>query len=437
MKTYHSFHWLIKLFTLACLLGACTPAAATTPTAIDCADAAPFAPGCLDQPRPPELAADVDFIGIIPAGPVSAAAWSPDGSRLAYAVRNPKANGFQGLEVRSRPDFRLEGRWAAPGIFDLTWMPGGRAVLFFFDRGDTSSIGMARIGESGWSDLLTGEEAVLAVSQGKHFVDWLGKDTLAFQVHCGTGCETLYSLDVTGRDLCPLVNAWESDAPYANVFATVYHFGPNQRWLAANNWGTGLSRALALGRPGPVEPVDLSQLLDTSYTDAQSWAGDSLAIIAYPPGGPDAWESPPRPNLHVWDVSTGTTRLVAEGAFRVAFAPTGDRLAAFFVGEPGASSVDLGLLSWPEGELSATHPVDVEVVTELPADWMLPAPVWSPDGSALAFRSGEELSTMNRDGRVWPVLTSKIATWADWGGDGDLALLVDEQLWLLQVAFDE
>ena len=179
----------------------------------------------------------MEFIGVLPAGPVTVAAWSPDGTRLAYAVTNAEADGSQGLEVRSLPNFGLEEHWPVRGIItDLTWTPDGQTVLFVFDRGDTSSIGMARLGESGWRDLLPGEKAVLAVSLGKNFVDWLGETVLAFWVHCDTGCETLYTLDITAGDLHSLVNAWGSpDAPYADVSATDYLFSPDHYWRSVKS----------------------------------------------------------------------------------------------------------------------------------------------------------------------------------------------------------
>ena len=433
--------------TLPTPMGCPTLALAPGTTAeIDCADVAPFAPGCLDQSRPPGLAPDVALVGIIPAGPVRVAAWSPDGTHLAYAVANPETGAFQGLEVRSLPDFCLEGRWVIPGIFDLTWTPGARAVLFVFDRGDTSSIGLARLGEADWHDLLPGGKAVLAVSLGKNFVDWLGEDILAFRVHCGTGCETLYALDIATGKLTPLVNEWSSpDAPYANVFATVYLFSPDQRWLAATSWGRGLPEAMVLEWPGPAKALNLSLRLNTQGTEAQSWADGSLAFIAYPPGDPDTWVSPPRPDLYVWDADTGATSRVASGAFRAIFAPTGDGLAVLFVGEPRVneqgriesegSTLHLGLFNWPEGELLAVQPVSTKGVSN-PFDlWHLPTPVWSPQGKALAFQpAGGGLALMSRDGDVWPVLTGKIVNWIDWGTGGNLALLVDKQIWLVQPA---
>jgi hypothetical protein len=422
-----------------------TPAvAAGTTVDIDCADVVPFALGCLDQPRPPGLAPDIAFVGILPAGPVQVAAWSPDRTRLAYAVVNPESGAFQGLEVRSLPDFRLEGRWAAPGIFNLTWTPDGRAILFIFNRGDTSSIGMARLSEPDWRDLLPGGKAILAVSLSKNFVNWLGENVLAFGVGCGTGCETLYSLDIATSDLRPLVNAWgEPDAPYADLFATVYLFSPDQRWLAATSWGRGLPEAMVLEWPGPTEPLDLSAHLDSRYTEAQSWMGSSLAFVAYPFGEPDNWPLPLQPDLYIWDGDTGVMRLVASNAFRAVFAPTGDRLAVLFVGEPRGSEEGriesegsiphLGLLRWPEGELLVAHLVSAKGVSNASDLWCLPTPIWSPQGKALAFQpAGGGLALMNRNGHEWPMLTGKSVDWVGWGASGNLALLVGEQIWLVR-----
>lgn len=422
-----------------------TPSVAPGTTApIDCADVAPLAPGCLDQARPSQLASEVEFIGMIPGSPITVAAWSPDGTHLAYAVTNPEVDGFQGLEVRSLPDFRLEGRWSVPGIFgDLIWTPDGRGVLFVFDRGDTTSIGLARLGEAEWHDLLPGGKAVLAVSLGKNFVDWLDENLLAFRVHCGTGCETLYSLDIATGDLHPLVNAWgEPDAPYADVFATLYLFSPDQRWLAATSWGRGLPEAVVLEWPGPAEPLDLAARLDSRYTEAQSWMGGLLAFIAYPPGDPDNWPLPLQPDLYIWDGETGVMRRLASGAFRAAFSPNCDRLSVLFVGEPRTneegqietegSKPHLGLLDWPAGRLLATYPVSTKAISDLFDLWRLPSPVWARHGRVLAFQPAEGgLALMSQAGDVWPILTGKVVNWVDWGG-GNLALLLDEEIWLVR-----
>lgn len=413
---------------------------------MDCADVRPFAPGCLDQPRPDALAPDVSFVGIVPAaGPITAAAWSPDGTRLAYAVVNSETATWQGLEVRGLPDFRLEGRWSVSGVFDLTWSTDGHAVLFVFDRGATSSIGLARLGESDWRDLLPGEKAVLAVSLGKNFVDWLDEGTLAFRVHCGTGCEALYGLDIATGELSPLVNA--GDVPYADVFASCYLFSPDHRWLAATSWGTGGPMAMVLEWPGPAEPLDLSDLLGTSYTEAQSWTNGSLAFVAYPPGEPDTWPLPPQTEIYVWDTETTAPRRLATGGFRAAFAPTRDRLAVLFVGEPrvgeegrvesDGSALHLGLLSWPGGQLLATHLVSTKRVSDVFDLWRLPTPVWSRSGDALAFQPvGGGLALMDQDGCVRSILVGELVDWIGWGADGHLALLVDEELWLVRPSFE-
>lgn len=414
-----------------------------TTVEVDCTDVAPFAPGCLDQPRPPELGPDVEFIGILPAGPAIMAAWSPDGTHLAYAVVNP--DGWSGVEIRQGPEFGLVGRWEADFVSDLTWTPDGLAVLFVFERGDTSSIGLVRLGETGWHDLLPGDKAHLAVSLGKSFVDWLSENVLAFRVHCGTGCETLYALDITTGKLSPLVNSWGSpDALYADVFATVYLFSPDQRWVAAISWGAGLPRAMVLEWPGPAEPFDISAHLDNRYTEAQSWTDRSLAFVAYPTGEPDSWPLPPRPDLYIWDANTGAMRRVASSALRAVFGPTGDRLAVLFVGRPwvdeegrvesDGSVAHLGLLNWPEGQLLTVQPVSAEGVGDVFDMWRLPTPIWSPDGEQLIYWGEDDnLWIMRWDGTNQQRLTDGLdIVEAVWSPEGSrLAITTYDQLWII------
>jgi len=64
--------------------------------------------------------------------------------------------------------------------------------------------------------------------------------------------------------------------------------------------------------------------------------------------------------------------------------------------------------------------------------WRLPTPIWARLGRALAFQPAEGgLALMTRDGDVWPILTGKVVNWVDWGG-GHLALLLDEEIWLVR-----
>lgn len=414
-----------------------TPTDTPTVTSQHCTNVAPFAQGCLDQPPPSELAPEVKFIGILPAGPVTVAAWSPDGTRMAYSVVDP--HGWSGVEVRQAPQFGLLGRWEASYVSDLTWSPDGQAVLFVFDRGDTSSIGQARIGETDWRDLLLGDRALLAVSASKSLEDWLDDHVLAFGVPCGTGCKALYALDLATGSLSPLLSSQPSVGAF---YASEYLFSSNHRWLAAVAWSTGLPRTMVVQWPDPGQPLDLSRLLDGRYTAAQSWTGDSLALIAYPPKEPSEWPVPPQPDLYVWDAAAEVMRQVACAAAGARFSPDGDLLGVLFVGEPQendsawvpaeGSTPHLAILSWPEGRLLAAHPASSEGLNNVVGLWLLPTLTWSPNSKVLALQGTESsLAMTSEDGNAWPVLKDRMVRWAGWGGD-ILALLVAEELWLVR-----
>lgn len=376
----------------------------------------------------------------IPAEPVEIAAWSPDGTHLAYYVAGSVDGAFRGIEVRSIPDLRLEGRWSFTNVLDLTWTPGGDAILFVFDRGDTSSIGMARLGEDDWEDLLPGEKAHLAVSLGKAFVDWLDGETLAFRVHSGAGSESLYSLNIATGELRPLVNVWGSEVgtqcavppPYPDVFGTFYLFSPDRRWLAVTSWGMGVPHARVLKWPGPAEPLELSSLADTPLTEALSWTTDTLAFVGFPADAPE--REHPTPGLYALDIRTGAVQPVMDGAFRAAFSPAGDRLAVLLLEESGSNVfVAFGLLTWPEGELLARHPASSMRITGFWDLWSppLPALVWSPDGNVVGFKSATGgIVLVDREGRSRSVDGTETVKWFGWSADGRLALLRGKKLWV-------
>jgi len=437
----------------------------------ECARTAPFAEGCLGVERPADLPEGVEITGILPETGVGAVAFSPDGNYLAYAI-SVAAPSSQGIIVRSLPDFAITASWSVPGVDTLFWTPDGAAVLFTFDRGDYSTgIGLARIGEEQWRDLLPAGQ--MTVSDAKSFEGWVdrGGETpplLAFSVGCGTGCRSLYSLDIGSGALAPLVGVPDQEGGYTQVFGTTYEFSPGiagevdggggetplsaggetPPLLAVTNWGSGLPQASVLPWPGPGEPISLGAEVGTNYTDALDWGGSELAFLAYPAGDPSTWEAQPQLTLYVWDSETGTSLSVAEGAMNAAFSPQADLLAVLFAGEPRQSPDGLvraepaepfpnpyvGLVSWPEGTLLASHKLSEQDIVGVFAMGTLPAPVWSPYGQAVLLRPQDDaLALMRRDGTFQPVLSAdeEGTVPASWG-QGYLAFVEDQQVWVVR-----
>lgn len=413
-----------------------------------CTDVEPFAPGCLDQQAPAALQSAVEFVGIVPGiDDATAVAWSPDGQKLAYAWR-AESDAAEGVAVRSLPNFSLEGRWQVSGVSDLMWAPGGQRLLFIFDRDVTTSIGLARLGQEDWRDMLPGEKAQLAVSGGKNFVSWPSEDQLAFKVHCGTGCETLYTLELAGGELNQLAVLGQLEA-----FGTEYLFSADHSWLAINDWGRGIPFARVLPWSASGEPIDLSPRFDGRPTAGRSWHAGKLAFVTYPSDDPNQWSDVPAPELYIWNSETKETQRVASGVIGASFSPAGDRVAALFVSEPTMNDAGfavargttphLGLLSWPKGEIIGISPVSDENITPpdlLDSGRYLPVLAWSPQGETVAFSfDNGNLALMQRDGLVETVVNGTFVSWAGWGADGHLAMLAgeeqfrDREIWLVQI----
>ncbi len=408
----------------------------------DCMDIAPFAPECPDQSLPPRLVSTITFTSAFSSGPVNLFTWSPNGSCLAYGVDNDREDQ---VHIRCQPDFRLANHWSLiswpvtglPTWSGLVWSSDSRAVLFIFNRNDASSIGLARLGESGWKDLLPGEKARMGVNRWKNFQDWLSETTLAFTHSCGTGCSELHLLDVDSGDLLPVPQAGEYR------IASRYLFSPDRRWVAGNIALRAFPEAFVKEWPGPGKSVYFSSLFHTENSEVEFWDKDSLGVIVYPPGRWQDWKSLPHPDLYLWKASTGQVRLVARGAYRAVVAPTGDRLAVLFFGEPqsraglveaAGSRPYLGLLDWPSGYLLAAFPVGNEGFSKIKSVPPLPGPFWSPDGKWLAFPlySGGA-SLVDRNGNARSVLSTRQVEWMEWGGNGYLAMLVDGSVQLVRV----
>jgi hypothetical protein len=141
------------------------------------------------------------------------------------------------VAVRTWPDYALLAHWDVPAAFDLSWAPGGDALAVVYDRGDDSSIAYVRLDEETWSDLMPGSRAGLAMNESKAVEDWLDAHTLVFRVGGGTGCGSLYSLDVATMALSPLVNVAGTaglevgEPAYGEQVGTRYLFSDDgRRW---------------------------------------------------------------------------------------------------------------------------------------------------------------------------------------------------------------
>ncbi len=404
----------------------------------------PSAPPAADWPgpsRPPELASEITLTGVLSS--VGEIAWNPAGTCLAYAVDGVESDQVQ---VRCQPDFCLSGRWSLEDRqphTSLLWTPDGQAVLFIFWRSArVSSIGLGRMGETEWQDLLPGEKAQMGVNGSKDLVGWLDETTLLFTHGAGTASCEPHLLDVTTGQLLPLPKGWPVLAPF-------YFFSPDNRWVAANGYGLVFPQAFLWEWPKPAEAIRFSDQFGVVHSEAHFWIGNSLAVTVFPPGGEREWTTLPHPTLYLWDTASGDARPVAQGVYGASLAPPNDRLAVIFLGEPyvGEPVVEtsgnlpyLGILDWPGGQLLAIYPLGSEEYSTLRSIPPVLGPVWSLDGRWLAFSPYTGgLLLMDREGGIQPIFDRGDFNWTDgetrlrWGSSGYLALVLDHRLWLLQV----
>ncbi len=224
------------------------------------------------------------------------------------------------------------------------------------------------------------------------------------------------------------------------------------------DWTAGLPYARVLAWPGPADPLDLSQRLEGRYTEALAWSGNDLLFTAYPPGEPETWESAADTGLYVWNALTGAIQPLIAGAFWAEISPDGSRLAAHLAGAPqveptaaapatatlaageaGVLTVTgrvpyVALFSWPERTLLAAEPAsDREVANILDFIYTL-QPSFSPDDAYLAYQpAGGGVALLDDEGRVRPLVTGQLVDDMAWGGDRDLVIYAQQQLWVLRL----
>ena len=253
-------------------------------------------------------------------------------------------------------------------------------------------------------------------------------------------CFKSFALDLPTGELTNLNNSWST--PDGGVIGIRYLFSADRSWFAATDYQAFELRSVVGRWDQREEMASLAAGLDTLYTVPQFWSGHSLAFLAYPPGEGKDWPEGYRLDLYLLNAETGEQRLLARGATNAFLDPTGSRVAVFMAGSPrvgadGVASAEgdalhLALFSWPELQLLGSCPVACKGrMGDYDSDCLMPT--WSRDGTHLVFApAAGSLASMDREGKMEPILTGRRAQRATWGADGILALLVDGRIWLVR-----
>jgi len=282
------------------------------------------------------------FFTTLGAGLYNGADWSPDGRSVAFAL--------DGVLYRADgprfPRYVREPLIAEPLEFPARtpkWSPDGGRIAFVSrhqgrfddDSLDSLTIYMVNADGTGVQDLLPGTAADLAPTDSKGLQGWLDNDTVLFDQGCGTACQQPYLLHVETGEVEPVVRVTNATTgAESGILGTVYHYSPDQRWIAVENLGRNSSlvlydreeRALLdLAAPTPSAP-DTGGLIGP-WQQFDSWAADSGTFL-YELSGVRSDASPVPPySLHLYDLSTREDRVLAEVGRHGAFSADGSRVA--------------------------------------------------------------------------------------------------------------
>ncbi len=388
----------------------------------------------------PILAEGALLLDTLAPGRVYAAAWNPDGTRLAYAYHNSdRTNSLEITAIQRPSDGSLVAGWAGFTGDYITWTPDGSQILSFgFNAPEDQFISLIGPEESEWRWLKKGDFGNVVPNL------WVDDTHFLYWTHCGTGCGHFFTADIVSGESERADFFYPSDSPSGDLQAQNILFSPDRRWIAVTTY-----MGMHNGAAGQWENRDkltvLGTGLESHWVAPQFWDGSSLAFLVYPPEKSELGDWPARGwplALYIQDMQGGQPRMLARGASRAFLDPTGQRAVFFMTGEPQPSEEGLFsarrgdpylvLLEWPTGRLLQTMPIGVE---RYYGRWDEDSFVWSPDGSYLVFRPrGNGLAWMDRNGQTGLLLSAGYVQWAEWGADGVLAVLVKERVLLVRVA---
>ncbi len=328
-------------------------------------------------------------------------AWSPDAESLAYV--GPETSYTHTLMLAAAPRFDAPQLLASGVMGDLFWSPDGSRIAFVAFRSDDLETVMTIAADgSDLRDWFSGELAQTDAGSGSKAIGgWLDSHRLWGMTNCGTGCRSLWQLDLRNGALTQLFPYQESaDAPF--VVGTDYVWSPDQTHAAFISGIYQIGVQDIAGRS--VQWVSEPGQVCAPFVD---WAADSSSFIYLSQDYDENGVPLAPPSLWRWDVDVAQRFELLPGVATAAWSPDGDGIAFVALGQPhvgpdgdwqgvtasldGPNPLGIGLYRQRENKVMAFAPIGE---TDLGYRWpdqlyqRLLRPVWAPDGVQFAYRDG-------------------------------------------------
>jgi WD40 repeat protein len=376
----------------------------------------------------------------------TAASWSPDGQRFAYATSD-------GIRVVEAPDFTQPtqlvrtGHGGAHPIRQLKWSPDGQKLAFVSSRpGDKwDTIWLTDVDGSEVRDLLRpGSGLNSPGTRSVQISAWLNNREIAFSTRCGTACLLLSTIDIANsqsRRLC---------IAQGEVF-----------------WSPLKNQAITEGHLGGLRVVEASHsreecpvVLEGCATRTPPWQGDEYSFDDWSPDGQtilytgraqceahlvEEMDHPSESgsSLYRRAVGSGDREKLLPHAGWAAWSPDGTSIAFLLFGEPRYDEVRriigtdfetgkpfrlyAGIINAATEVVRALVALGAEPFdAEKPHNWELFRPVWSPDSTRVVTRNlQKDLILIKVDGSEQRRITQEAQTEVDyealriqWSPDG-------------------